>query len=97
MLHYPKIPDSRNYPDGKCIDFGTRRDAFNLTEAGIADFIAKHQHLGECVDVFYRDWAQQLERVFQDRSQYREIQEIKVFTEFIGANSFADRWEDYWE
>ncbi len=110
MLYYPKIPDSRNCPDGKCVAFekydgtnlhwdwdrdfgwhafGTRRDMFNLTEAGIAEFTAKHQHLSECVAVFERDWAIALERVFLTLPQYQHIREIKVFGEFLGANSFA--------
>lgn len=110
MLYYPKIPDSRNCPDGKCIAFekydgtnlhwdwdrdfgwhafGTRRDVFNLTDAGIAEFGSKHQHLNECIDVFQTNWAAELERVFLDLPQYRDISEIKVFLEFLGTNSFA--------
>jgi hypothetical protein len=97
MLHYPKIPDSRNCPDGKCIAFekydgtnlhwdwerdfgwhafGTRRDVFNLTPAGIAEFNAKHQHLSDCVAVFENDWVQALERVFLARSQYQGFYRI---------------------
>ncbi|AFY91345.1 RNA ligase family protein [Chamaesiphon minutus] len=110
MLYYPKIPDSRNCPDGKCIAFekydgtnlhwdwardfgwhafGTRRDVFNLTAAGIGEFQVKHQHLSECTAVFDRDWASDLERVFLDRPQYQNVREIKVFMKFLGANSFA--------
>jgi hypothetical protein len=110
VLYYPKIPDSRNCPDGKCVAFekydgtnlhwdwerdfswhafGTRRDSFNLTPAGINDFQTKHQHLSECVDVFYRDWASNLEQIFIDSPDYQHLQEVRVFTEFLGANSFA--------
>jgi hypothetical protein len=110
MLYYPKIPDSRNCPDGKCIAFekydgtnlhwdwdrdfgwhafGTRRDVFNLTDVGIREFQAKHQHLSECTAVFEHNWANDLARVFVDRPQYRDVREIKVFMEFLGANSFA--------
>jgi RNA ligase len=110
MLYYPKIPGSRNCPDGQCIAFekydgtnlhwdwdrdfgwhafGTRRDVFNLTAVGIADFQNKHQHLRECIEVFQNIWAVELERVFNDNPQYQAVQEIKVFGEFLGANSFA--------
>jgi hypothetical protein len=110
MLYYPKIPGSRNCPDGQCIAFekydgtnlhwdwdrdfgwhafGTRRDIFNLTDAGITEFSTKHQHLSDCVAVFKNDWAIALERVFIECPQYQQVQEIKVFTEFLGANSFA--------
>jgi hypothetical protein len=128
MLYYPKIPGSRNCPDGQCIAFekydgtnlhwdwdrdfgwhafGTRRDVFNLTDVGIKEFQAKHQHLSNCVAVFQHDWAIELERVFKNNLYYQDLQEIKVFGEFLGENSnaymsklkqaFADRWEDYWE
>jgi RNA ligase len=110
MLHYPKIPGSRNCPDGQCVAFekydgtnlhwdcdrdfgwhafGTRRDVFNLTDAGIQEFTDKHQHLGECVAVFQKDWAVELEKVFINQPPYQQFQEIKVFAEFLGANSFA--------
>jgi RNA ligase len=110
MLYYPKIPGSRNCPDGQCIAFekydgtnlhwdwdrdfgwhafGTRRDVFNLTAVGIEDFQHKHQQLSECIEVFQQIWAVELERIFNDNPQYQAVQEIKVFGEFLGANSFA--------
>jgi hypothetical protein len=110
MLYYPKIPGSRNCPDGPCIAFekydgtnlhwdwdrdfgwhaaGTRRDAFNLTEVGIQDFSSKHQHLSDCISLFQNDWEIALERIFIDNPTYQHIQEIKVFGEFLGPNSFA--------
>lgn len=109
MLHYPKIPGSRNAPDGRCIafekydgtnlhwdwdrdfgwhSFGTRRDAFNLTEAGVAEFGDRHAHLREAVAAF--DLVrEEIERVFRDHATYRDSQSLKVFTEFLGPNSFA--------
>jgi hypothetical protein len=110
MLYYPKIPGSRNCPDGQCIAFekydgtnlhwdwdrdfgwhafGTRRDVFNLTEVGIKEFQDKHQHLSDCIAVFQTSWAVELERVFTSNLQYQDVQEIKVFGEFLGQNSFA--------
>jgi hypothetical protein len=110
VLHYPKIPGSRDAPGGRCIAFekydgtnlhwdwdrdfgwhafGTRRDDFNLTEAGIADFAGRHAHLRQSVDVFWETLAERLERVFRDHPGYHEYQSLKVFTEFLGPNSFA--------
>lgn len=110
MLNYPKIPGSRNPPNGRIIAFekydgtnlhwdsdrdfgwhafGTRRDEFNLTEAGIEKFAQKHRHLSQCVDVFLGNLAEGVEAVFREHSSYREFQSLKIFTEFLGPNSFA--------
>jgi hypothetical protein len=110
VLHYPKIPGSRNLPDDRCIafekydgtnlhwdwdrdfgwhSFGTRRDDFNLTDAGIELFAQKHAHLSQCVQVFFTTLAEGIERVFGEYPAYRESQGFKVFTEFLGPNSFA--------
>jgi hypothetical protein len=69
--------------------FGTRRDAFNLTPDGIAQFTAKHAHLRECADHFRSTLADGVERVFRDAPRYREPQTFKIFTEFLGPGSFA--------
>jgi hypothetical protein len=69
--------------------FGTRRDAFNLTERGIEEFAARHAHLRQCVDVFRSTLADGIERAFTDKLWYRGFQSLKVFTEFLGPNSFA--------
>src|SRR5690349_21237911 len=69
--------------------FGTRRDEFNLNELGVAEFAGKHRHLAQCVDVFRETLAEGIERVLLDRDPYRGYQEVKVFTEFLGPNSFA--------
>ena len=110
MLHYPKIPGSRNSPSGRCIafekydgtnlhwdwerefgwhGFGTRRDLFNLDSNGIAKFTVAHNHLQECVQIFLKDLADELEKIFLENSNYQSFNEIKVFTEFFGPNSFA--------
>jgi hypothetical protein len=110
MLHYPKIPGSRNAPGGRCIAFekydgtnlhwdwgrdfgwhafGTRRDVFNLTAEGIEQFRGRHEHLGECVEVFHATIAAGLERVFREHPAYREYQSLMAFTEFFGPASFA--------
>lgn len=110
MLHYPKIPGSRNCPNGRCVafekydgtnlhwdwdrdfgwhGFGTRRDDFALTKIGIEQFVKAHAHLSECVEVFQANLAASIEKVFIDDARYREFAAFKVFTEFLGANSFA--------
>src|SRR5438132_8168846 len=110
VLHYPKIPGSRNCPSGRCIAFekydgtnlhwdwdrdfgwhafGTRRDTFNLTPAGIAEFVQAHAHLRECGEVFQATLANGIEAVFRANTNYQSCNSLKVFTEFLGPNSFA--------
>lgn len=110
MLHYPKIPGSRNAPNGRCLAFekydgtnlhwdwdrdfgwhafGTRRDEFNLTQTGEEQFAQRHGHLSECVQVFRQTVTEGTEKVLRDHPTYREVQSIKVFTEFLGDGSFA--------
>jgi hypothetical protein len=69
--------------------FGTRRDEFDLSEAGIARFTAAHAHLHECVGVFLSTLAGGLESVFTGDESYREFAGFRAFTEFLGPNSFA--------
>lgn len=106
MLHYPKIPGSRECPNGRCIAFekydgtnlhwdwdrdfgwhafGTRRDQFNLAPDGIGQFAAAHAHLHEAPDHFFATIAEEIEKVFRDKN----FVSVKVFTEFLGSNSFA--------
>lgn len=115
MLHYPKMPGSRDAPDDRCVAFekydgtnlhwdwdrdfgwhafGTRRDAFNLTDAGIDQFSHRHAHLRQCVEVFRRTLADGLDRVFREHATYAGFQELKAFTEFLGPNSFAGLHKD---
>jgi hypothetical protein len=69
--------------------FGTRRDCFDLTPAGIAAFTAKHAHLHEAPALFLRALAGPLEAVLRENPIYAECAAINVFTEFLGPNSFA--------
>ncbi|MGL6072598.1 MAG: hypothetical protein ACRC8S_00420 [Fimbriiglobus sp.] len=69
--------------------FGTRRDEFNLTEAGIAQFNSRHAHLRQCVEVFQTSLAARIEQVFCENPAYVGYQSLKAFTEFLGPNSFA--------
>src|SRR3954447_26066257 len=68
--------------------FGTRRDAFNLTGVGREQFVAKHAHLRQSVEVFWNTLAEGVEKVLGEHPDYRALQGVKVFTEFLGPNSF---------
>jgi hypothetical protein len=68
---------------------GTRRDEFDLSDAGASRFAAAHAHLHEGVGVFRSTLAEGLEKVFTDQEVYREPGGFRVFTEFLGPNSFA--------
>lgn len=110
MLYYPKIPGSRDAPEGRCIafekydgtnlhwdwdrdfgwySFGTRRDEFNFDEQGIQSFATRHSHLRQSVDVFRNSLAEAIEPIFRDHANYRPFQNLRVFAEFLGTNSFA--------
>ena len=69
--------------------FGTRRDAFNLTDAGIAEFAAKHAHLAQAPATFTSGLADAIATVFRDNPAYCAYPSLKIFTEFLGAHSFA--------
>jgi hypothetical protein len=69
--------------------FGTRRDEFNLTEAGIEQFVQRHAHLQQTVNVFRQTLADALEKCLRDHPRYKGFQAFKVFAEFLGPNSFA--------
>src|SRR3954454_10575923 len=109
MLHYPKIPGSRNCPSGRCVAFekydgtnlhwdwdrdygwhafGTRRDQFNLLPDGIEQFAPVHEHLREASGLFLATLAAGVEQVLRDNDNYGPFAAVKVFTEFLGPNSF---------
>jgi hypothetical protein len=71
--------------------FGTRRDQFDLTEAGIEAFHRAHPGLDDCVALFQRDLAADLDRLFREHAGYTGYAEMKVFTEYAGPLSFAGR------
>jgi hypothetical protein len=110
MLHYPKIPGSRNCPAGRCLAFekydgtnlhwawdrdfgwhafGTRRDQSNLLPAGMEQFSKAHEHLRQAPALFFDTLAEDLEKVFREGDAYRRFSGLKVFTEFLGPQSFA--------
>lgn len=68
--------------------YGTRRDRFDLDERGIAEFNEAHPGMTEAPVVFRETWAELLEKVFREHQAY-SCDEIVVFAEFLGPNSFA--------
>lgn len=70
--------------------FGTRRDRFDLDETGIAEFSEAHPGLEEAAPRFIESLAKPLAAVFQSQGFY-DSNEIIVFTEFFGPNSFAGK------
>ena len=69
--------------------FGTRRDAFNLTADGVAQFQAAHPGLEQAAEVFLAQLADGIERVFRTDPGFAAFPAAKVFTEYVGPNSFA--------
>ena len=68
--------------------FGMRRNRYDLDEIGIAEFNANHSGLTDAIDIFRRDFAEPLEQVFVNNTEYLRPR-ITVFTEYFGPNSFA--------
>jgi hypothetical protein len=69
--------------------FGTRRDEFHLAPGGIALFARAHAQLREAADVFHATLAEPLADLFLRHERYRDFAGFRVFTEFLGPNSFA--------
>ncbi len=71
------------------VSFGTRRDSFQFTDTGIAEFAAAHAGLEEAPGIFRRDLAGPLADVL--RRSCPKSATVVAFTEFVGPNSFAGR------
>ena len=69
--------------------FGSRRDEFNLTATGIEQFNAAHPGLEETAPVFLATIAEPLDAILREHASYPLFTSFKVFTEFVGPNSFA--------
>jgi hypothetical protein len=70
-------------------DFGTRRDSFPFLTEGIEAFQTKHTHLAETIEVFRETLAGSMISIFTEKDWYRTFQSFRIFTEFLGPNSFA--------
>ncbi|HEY1192201.1 MAG TPA: RNA ligase family protein [Gemmata sp.] len=69
--------------------FGTRRDEFNLTPEGIAQFNAAHPGLEDAAAAFVATLAEPLNAILCEHPGYTAFTTVKAFTEFLGPNSFA--------
>lgn len=70
--------------------FGTRRNRFDLDEQGIADFHSTHPGLLDAPELFQNEWAELLQEMFTTNPVYA-AEEITVFTEYLGRESFAGK------
>jgi len=68
--------------------FGTRRDRFELNEEGIAEFNAAHPGLEEAVPIFNKTYRE-LGKYPIPHKYAADDGEVIIFTEFLGALSFA--------
>jgi hypothetical protein len=69
--------------------FGTRRDSFNLTPAGIRAFEDAHPNLAGAAALFDATLAGPLERILATHPNYARVTAVKAFTEYFGPRSFA--------
>ena len=69
--------------------FGTRRDEFDLTPAGVARFNAAHPGLEEAAPAFLATLAEPLDALLREHRDYAGFVAVEAFTEFAGPNSFA--------
>lgn len=65
--------------------FGTRRDSYNLLPEGVSQFETDHQNLRGAAALFLRTLAEPATEVLRALP----IQQAVLFTEFVGASSFA--------
>ena len=68
--------------------FGMRRNRYDFDSQGIAEFCANHPGYEEAVPIFEREFLKPLLYLFV-RNKFYDSNQITVFTEFLGANSFA--------
>lgn len=68
--------------------FGMRRNRYDLDERGIIEFNTNHRGYSDVSEIFKRELATPLEEIFQTHPDYNS-NEITVFTEYLGPNSFA--------
>ena len=83
--------------DGTCLhfvleksvwkSFGTRRDEFNLTSDGEAQFNSAHPELAGASKLW--DSKFELGQFLWCKAKYQYANKIIVFAEYVGANSFA--------
>jgi len=67
------------------VSFGTRRDSFSLETKEIDNFVFKHPNLKLVIPDFEDRLSEDLNKKFGSSNYER----VRLFTEFLGANSFA--------
>lgn len=98
MIEYPSIINSSKAPRKAMIAFDkldgsnirckyTAKRGFDLFGSRTQLIDKTHPHLGEVVDIFNRDFAEPLTKIFRDK--FPNEREIIVFGEFLGDKSFA--------
>lgn len=98
MKQYPSIPHLDKFLFGQTIWAFDKLDGSNLRfswekKKGWNKFgsrrvmIGPNDYLGEGIKIFMEKYSEDLEKVFFDK--YKSIQEVTVFGEFFGENSFA--------
>lgn len=101
MKEYPSIRNSSKAPRQEMIAFVkedgsnirgkfTHKRGFDLFGSRTQLITEQDAFLGESITVFNAVYREILEREFSDR-QYQNIQEITVFGEYFGPNSFAGK------
>ena len=98
MKQYWSIPNSSRAPRDKCVAF-YKYDGSNIRcewqkKKGWCKFGSRHQLIDESSDqfsdvvsIFNETLADGIEKVIRD--EYRDIQLVTAFAEFVGPNSFA--------
>ncbi|VTS05840.1 RNA ligase family protein [Tuwongella immobilis] len=73
------------------VSFGTRRDAFDWSDHGIAAFAEAHPDLADATRIFEANWAHSLAATLAGLPAERLGASVRCFTEFFGPSSFAGR------
>lgn len=100
MKQYWQIPGPSKAPQGLCVAFykydGSNIRAEWTKKRGWYKFGSKHvlldetnEILGPSIEVFKRTYGESLEKTFLDDKEMRTVENITVFFEFFGPNSFA--------
>lgn len=63
----------------KWYKWGTRKRLFNETDS----------EFGSAIEIFNKDYAEGLNRIFTDNPSYKKYESAVVFLEFFGSKSFA--------
>lgn len=99
MKQYPQIMGPNKAPRSDCIAF-YKYDGSNIRcewskKRGWYKFgsrkvlIDKTSPLGDAIDIFLNTYGEPLSQIFTDNKQFRETQNVTVFLEYFGNNSFA--------